>query len=341
MLREGDVVLSTEYAGAAETHLNIHDTKTASKRLNDAVTTFMALKTLPVQDTHCLHDVIVAIHAMCGALNVAMLAGIDESTIAECVAPAKELAGESPFVRRLQTWPRGYPGDFETVEYIIQQKVTAQPKTLGFLIELHSLTSAIVQQHRNKVTAQASVLNSILRRPSTATDTTKVLILAAGSSPDLHILLSSIQDAHFEVTLVDSDPDAIKFSMDRLSPIQHRLTGITSNVFKVKKAARERGPYDLVLAGGLFDYLPDNFATSLINTIFEDYLNPTGQFFFTNMIAPNPYRGWMQHIANWRIIERSEADLRRLVAAGAGENALCRIELDSTRLALMATVTRG
>jgi hypothetical protein len=56
MLREGDVVLSTEYAGAAATHLNIDDTETASKRLKDAVTTFMALKTLPVQDTDCLHD---------------------------------------------------------------------------------------------------------------------------------------------------------------------------------------------------------------------------------------------------------------------------------------------
>ncbi len=173
----------------------------------------------------------------------------------------------------------------------------ALPRTLGFLIELHSLTSAIVQQHRNKVTAQASMLHAALTAPSTATEPSKVLILAAGSSPDLHALLPSIQNAHFEVTLVDSDPHAIKFSMDRLAPIQHRLTGITSNVFKAKKAARERGPFDLVLAGGLFDYLPDNFATSLINTIFEDYLKPSGRFFFTNMIAPNPYRGWMQHIA--------------------------------------------
>ena len=34
-------------------------------------------------------------------------------------APARLIHGKSPFIRRAQIWPRGYPGDFETIEYLV------------------------------------------------------------------------------------------------------------------------------------------------------------------------------------------------------------------------------
>ncbi len=93
MLREGNAVLSTEHAGTALPYLHVNDTETAAKRLNEAVRAFVALKARPIQGMECLHDVIVAIHAMCGALTVAMLAGISDPTIAECVAPGQGIGG--------------------------------------------------------------------------------------------------------------------------------------------------------------------------------------------------------------------------------------------------------
>src|SRR5689334_7539095 len=39
---------------------------------------------------------------------------VTHERILNIIGPARELYGQSPFVRRLQQWPRGSPGDFET-----------------------------------------------------------------------------------------------------------------------------------------------------------------------------------------------------------------------------------
>ncbi|HET7698342.1 MAG TPA: hypothetical protein VFK57_21680 [Vicinamibacterales bacterium] len=53
------------------------------------------------------------------------------------------------------------------------------------------------------------------------------------------------------------------------------------------------------------------------------------------MAAGNPFRVWLEYLANWTLIERSDSDIRRLCAdAGLGPPA---IERDSTGLALLIT----
>ena len=36
--------------------------------------------------------------------------------------PLREAVRQSPFLQRAQDWPRGYQGDFETIEYILEAK---------------------------------------------------------------------------------------------------------------------------------------------------------------------------------------------------------------------------
>ena len=69
---------------------------------------------------------------------------------------ARVVHAESPFVRRLQEWPRGYAGDFETVEYLLQQRNRAVVGRFAYFLEQYALGSPIAQQHRNKVDIQAS-----------------------------------------------------------------------------------------------------------------------------------------------------------------------------------------
>jgi hypothetical protein len=73
------------------------------------------------------------------------------------------------------------------------------------------------------------------------------------------------------------------------------------------------GPFDLVLAGGLFDYLNDDQATFLIKAITSTLLSPTGTFAFTNIAKPNPFKYWMEYCANWFLIERTEDDFESLI----------------------------
>jgi extracellular factor (EF) 3-hydroxypalmitic acid methyl ester biosynthesis protein len=107
----------------------------------------------------------------------------------------------------------------------------------------------------------------------------------------------------------------------------------------VSKLAQS-GSFDLVLAGGLFDYLPERPANFLIRTVCDRLLAPKGRFFFTNLGQNNPYRVWMEYMANWQLIERSKSELLDMVASASNNEAVCSIAPDPTGLTWLVTVDK-
>jgi extracellular factor (EF) 3-hydroxypalmitic acid methyl ester biosynthesis protein len=65
---------------------------------------------------------------------------------------------------------------------------------------------------------------------------------------------------------------------------------IPGNVLRAIPALAAQGPYDLVLAGGLFDYLPDRVARFVIGKAMTRLCKPGGLFYFSNIGTGNPYR---------------------------------------------------
>jgi hypothetical protein len=78
----------------------------------------------------------------------------------------------------------------------------------------------------------------------------------------------------------------------------------------------------------------------LARSVLRNLIRPGGRFFFTNIARGNPYRHWIDYLANWSLIERSEQDVATLVATG-GRDFQLQILRDSTGLALLASATRS
>lgn len=301
-----------------------------------AATHLSGLSGADCSDVARFDDVVAAMHSVCAMIAAAERKGCDQSAIRTAATLAREAHALSPFVYRLQTWPRGYPGDFETIEYLLSQRVRAPQGTLGFWIEYYALSTLIAQQHRNKVSAQAREVRRVLKAGGPA----RVLVIAAGSCPDLAEVLGLLQERECRIVLNDGDPDALAFSLARLADAQHRLHAVPGNVIRSVGRLAQHGPFDLVLAGGLFDYLPDRAADVLVRAVWQRLLAPGGRFFFTNLGRRNPYRVWMEYLADWRLIERSEAELLQLVTSACGTEAVCSTELDATRLTWLVSVDR-
>src|SRR5581483_12083216 len=86
--------------------------------LRDEVRRFVGfVRHLPPDPWTAMHDTIAHMHALCAALTITR--SIDITETKRALLPAIEVHRESPFVRRLCDWPRGYPGDFETVEILM------------------------------------------------------------------------------------------------------------------------------------------------------------------------------------------------------------------------------
>jgi extracellular factor (EF) 3-hydroxypalmitic acid methyl ester biosynthesis protein len=64
-------------------------------------------------------------------------------------------------------------------------------------------------------------------------------------------------------------------------------------------------------------------------------LAPGGRLLLSNIATGNPFRPWLEYLAEWRLIERSEGDLRRLLADAGFPPDRIQIERDTTQLTLM------
>ncbi|HEY7501380.1 MAG TPA: class I SAM-dependent methyltransferase [Vicinamibacterales bacterium] len=280
------------------------------------------------------HLVVSAVHDICGALTDCEASGVAEADVRETLVPAREIFGRSPFVTRLQRWPRGYAGDFETIEWLWCGDNRAPAGTLAHAIENYALNAAIAQQHRNKVTLQAAcMLQAMATSPSC-----RVLSIGCGSSPDLRTVINQVPSSSTFV-LCDSDRDALSYSRAKLHSIADRCRFVHGMVPRVLRAVREHGPFDLILAGGLFDYLSDRFIVRTLSQCWNEILAPGGRIVFTNIARGNPFRVWIEYLADWRLIERSEEDITR-ICGDAGIPAPPAMLRDATSLAIVVSLAK-
>jgi hypothetical protein len=268
----------------------------------------------------------------------AELAGLTRQEIREMVAPVREIFARSPFVRRAQVWPRGYPKDFETIEQVVSQANRAPEETVAWLIESYCLGSPFAQQHRNKVAHQARLITNAMLRPSLPA---RVLLIAAGAAPDLRLVPPQIAGHGGRFVLHDYDQAALDLAQDLLGPVARCCTFIPGSVLRALPALAAQGPYDLVLAGGLFDYLPDRTARFGAGQAINKLCKPGSLFYFANIGKGNPYRCWAEYVSDWVLIERDEPGIRRLLDGAYALIRAIRIHRDPTGLSLLTHVQRS
>jgi extracellular factor (EF) 3-hydroxypalmitic acid methyl ester biosynthesis protein len=284
------------------------------------------------------HCIIGKMHLVCEQLRRCEEAGIERTEIVAQVARLREVCTASPFMRHIQTWPRGYSGDFEVIDQIFYIQNKAEKGTFVYWLEEYSLICGMSQQHRHKVARQAKEIETVIRTRAKSSIPARVLILACGSSPDLGLVQASIAEMPFAATLVDADSNALHVSRERLPTIVDRLTLIEGNVIKKVPELARRGPFDLVVAGGLFDYLPDKVAAFLIRTVMNSLLSNDGRFFFTNMAIGNPYEDWTRYVGDWKLIQRDEPDIDALLTMAGIDPSRARYDRDPTKLAVLVTL---
>jgi hypothetical protein len=162
-------------------------------------------------------------------------------------------------------------------------------------------------------------------------------MLAAGGSPDLRQVERTLAGHPFEATLLDQDEDALAFSASRLPRIDDRLSLVCANVVRGLSRAAKRGPFDLVVAGGLFDYLPDRVAINVLRQLRNRLLRAGGQLLFTNISSGNAYQPWIEYMAEWFLIHRTAGDVQALCAAAGFPDTATTIEMDRTGLTFIVT----
>src|ERR1051326_2336193 len=149
---------------------------------------------------HLHHAALSAVHAICLGVLHCEESGCTRDEIVDVLRPVRDIHARSPFVARLQQWPRGYPGDFETVEYLCSGANRATEGTIEHACEAYALSRSIAQQHRNKVQHQASrILRTMIANPRQ----TRIASLACGGCPDFRRMLEQLPSLAGDLWLND------------------------------------------------------------------------------------------------------------------------------------------
>ncbi|MFI0369924.1 hypothetical protein ACH35V_18790 [Actinomadura sp. 1N219] len=165
--------------------------------------------------------------------------------------------------------------------------------------------------------------------------------MASGGAADLRRVDPALLHLADRLVLNDVDPDALA----RLPPVTCAQTAAApGNILRtVAHLAADRGPFDLFLAGGLFDYLEERSARALIRTTLSRLCRPGSTFYFSGIATPSPYAALMTHIGRWYLVERTCADIEADVHAAAPPGTVAGLDVtaDAAGLTLFATVRRA
>ena len=281
-----------------------------------------------------LHRTAIALHTFAPAIVACEDSGMTREMLLPHIAHLRARLARSALVNRLQAWPRGYAGDFETVEWLCDALNRTQGSGLAWAVEQCALQSPVAQQHRNKVALQArTILTTVLANPRA-----HVASIGCGGCRDLSASQDHILEGHGAFVLIDSDKDALDFARNRLRRLRDRSQFTHGRVPRILEKL-SAGTFDLVVAGGLFDYLPDRWAIATLQGVHRR-LAKDGRVFFSNMASGNPFRPWIEYLGDWRLIERREDDIRLLLQQSGFDPRAARIFRDTTQLAFLVEVSK-
>jgi CRP-like cAMP-binding protein len=219
----------------------------------------------------------------------------------------------SRFIDRAFSKPRGYAGDYATIEMLYEDAAAGDGR-LGPLIDRWTLQLPAARAVKNRRALMADAIRTAAAewRDTTAMPVTS---LAAGPARELFDVLAAPDAPNVLATCVDIDNEALAYASDRAHELglRHRFTFAQDNILRLCRGRghTDLGPQALIYSIGLTDYLQDRYVVDLMNWAY-DRLLPGGTLIIGNVVPSNPDKAYMDHILEWPLIHRSAEELRSL-----------------------------
>lgn len=259
-----------------------------------------------------------------------------------------KVAGEVLSVGWLQNHarqkPRGYAGDFEMFEKIVDRTLGAHP--LGRTFDHFFQEQAAAEAVRSRTQLVADRIVQLAR--TSASEKVHICSVGAGPAIDVELACRELPDderARLVVTLLDLDPEAIVHAERRLAPLLagDQLRTQRENLFRLPRLKRTGsllGQPDFIACTGLFDYLTDVDAVAMLRC-FWTHLANGGEMIFFNFAPSNPSRAFMEWIGNWYLTYRDEVAVAALVHEAIGDNDQTQIAREDSQASLYAACRKS
>ncbi|GEM_PF-2505740 len=238
--------------------------------------------------------------------------------------------------------PLGYAGDYSLIQHLYdaQPEGIAELGTIADHCLLHTSASKAVRNRRNVM--KPYILQAL---SSDERERSSILSLACGPAAEVFdVLLDQKLQDRFEFHLVDIDPRALNFVREKadVSGIASSLHLHRQDINRFVVGGVDRSglpPIDLVYSIGLIDYFEDRHVIRLMNFA-HDHLKPGGRLVLGNFHPRNPTRALLDHVLDWKLIHRDEAQMNEICKSSVFGRPFDSIEFEPEGVNLFATVEK-
>jgi extracellular factor (EF) 3-hydroxypalmitic acid methyl ester biosynthesis protein len=232
--------------------------------------------------------------------------------------------------------PRGYAGDFYSVEKVYEDRAGGAGR-LGPLLDRCFLDLPAMRGVRSRRRAMAREIRSVIA--SKEGGEAKVTSLACGGAREIFDVYAKLpRPSALTTTLIDMDLRALAHvsavrERTRLSwymnLLQENLLVLALGGKKIQLADQ-----DLVYSLGFIEYFNDTLVVRLLDWI-HGTLRPGGRVLLGSFHPDNPCKAMMDHVFGWKPIHRDEADMDRLFCASAFRCPSTRLLFEEQRVSFL------
>ncbi|MBI3213659.1 MAG: class I SAM-dependent methyltransferase [Mycobacterium sp.] len=246
----------------------------------------------------------------------------------------------SPLIARSYTKPRGYAGDYLTLQMVYDDRPVGTDR-LGRHIDRWFLGIPASRAVKNRRRLLRDVIVDIAH--ANTGRRTEITSLACGPAREVLDVLGEAHRRDINATCVDADNEALAYAQSaaRRAGVADQVTFAQANIVRAAlgRETLELRDQDLVYSIGLIDYLRDGVVVALLDWIY-DRLRPGGTAIVGNFDVGNPDKAFMDHVLHWRLVHRSAEDLVALFAASKFGPARVEVRTEDTGINLFAITHR-
>jgi CRP-like cAMP-binding protein/SAM-dependent methyltransferase len=219
---------------------------------------------------------------------------------------------------RFYSKPRGYAGDYFTIERIYQNQPSGAGR-LGAVFDRLFLEAPASVAVRNRRPLIVEEIKKTLAQKRTGP--ARVLSLACGPAREITDVYASLTEkTKLVATLLDIDLQALAFVADwrDKAGLKTKIQLLNANLIQLAlgRASLDIPPQDLVYSIGLIDYFDERLVIKMLDFIYK-VLAPGGRVILGNFHIRNPSRAIMDFLLEWHLVHRTEEDMDRLFEKSA------------------------
>jgi extracellular factor (EF) 3-hydroxypalmitic acid methyl ester biosynthesis protein len=225
-----------------------------------------------------------------------------------------QLLLQDPYTERARRKPRGYAGDAVMLDFVYdglgdQYKHPGAVTSLGKTIFQETVGSPSGQAVRNRKQILADFVDALAARVPQPT----VLSIACGHLREASVSTAFATGKIGQWYALDQDTESLS-TLRECYGSDSSVIPIEASIRDLMKGEVALPPADFVYAAGLYDYLDENRATRLLQTLLS-LTKPGGQTLIANFASDSMERAYMESVMDWWLTYRSEEDMLRLASA--------------------------